>query len=179
MLSNDQLLDEIVEQFGIEVSASAKVEKTSKKTIKNIRLTDQKTAWVILGWQTNGITVENLKEYATLNVINTILGSGMSSRLFVNLREAEGLAYQLGSSYSPNMLASSFIIYIGTNPSTMQHSIDKALIEIKKFKTESPYSSKQTQKFKHKEICKTYTYIPHRYSCRKSRPNAERTAYNG
>ena len=32
MLSNDQLLDEIVEQFGIEVSASAKVEKTSKKT---------------------------------------------------------------------------------------------------------------------------------------------------
>ena len=35
ILSNDQLLDEIVEQFGIEVSASAKVEKTSKKTIKN------------------------------------------------------------------------------------------------------------------------------------------------
>lgn len=35
MLSNDQLLDEIVEQFGIEVSASAKVEKTSKKTTKN------------------------------------------------------------------------------------------------------------------------------------------------
>ena len=35
MLNNDQLLDEIVEQFGIEVSASAKVEKTSKKTTKN------------------------------------------------------------------------------------------------------------------------------------------------
>lgn len=32
MLSNDQLLDEIVEQFGIEVSTSAKVEKTTKKT---------------------------------------------------------------------------------------------------------------------------------------------------
>lgn len=123
------------------------IPKITKKTIKDIRLTDQKTAWVILGWQTNGITVENLKEYATLNVINTILGSGMSSRLFVNLREAEGLAYQLGSSYSPNMLASSFIIYIGTNPSTMQHSIDKALIEIKKFKTEF-VSDKELQEAK-------------------------------
>ena len=69
-------------------------EVTSKESIVK-KLPQQQTAWLILGWQTGKIS--DLKEYATLNVINTLLGSGMSSRLFVNLREQEGLAYQLGS----------------------------------------------------------------------------------
>ena len=100
--------------------------------VKNLH--NQQTAWLMLGWQTGG--VDNLKEYATLNVINTILGSGMSSRLFVNLREQEGLAYQLGSSFSPNMLSGSFIVYVGTNPATLEHSKQKALNEVFKFKTQ-------------------------------------------
>lgn len=111
-----------------------KIPKLTKKQISNIKLPNQKTAWLILGWQTEGIL--NLKEYATLNVINTILGSGMSSRLFINLREQEGLAYQLGSSYSPNVLAGSFIVYVGTNPASLEHSKDKALHEVNRFKTE-------------------------------------------
>ncbi|MCD8377199.1 MAG: insulinase family protein [Candidatus Gastranaerophilales bacterium] len=97
-------------------------------------LPEQQTAWLILGWQTDGIC--NLKEYATLNIINTILGSGMSSRLFVNLREQEGLAYQLGSNFSPHMLSGAFIVYIGTNPATLEHSKQKALDEVYKFKTQ-------------------------------------------
>lgn len=103
-----------------------------KNAIK--KLNNQKTAWLMLGWQTGKLT--DIKEYAALNIINTILGSGMSSRLFVNLREQEGLAYQLGSSYSPNMLSGSFIIYVGTNPATLEHSKNKALAEINKLKTQ-------------------------------------------
>ncbi|MCR5265393.1 MAG: insulinase family protein [Cyanobacteria bacterium RUI128] len=121
------------------------IPKITSKQIKNVQLNNQQTAWVIMGWQTAGLS--NLKEYATLNVINTILGSGMSSRLFVNLREQEGLAYQLGSSYSPNMLASSFIVYIGTNPATMEHSKNKALNEVYRFKTQF-VSDKELQEAK-------------------------------
>lgn len=110
------------------------VNKINSKTVVEKKLNNQKTAWLILGWQTEGLS--NLKDYATLNIINTILGSGMSSRLFVNLREAEGLAYQLGSSYSPNMLSGSFIVYIGTNPDSLEHSRQKALVEVSRFKTE-------------------------------------------
>ena len=121
------------------------IPKVASKQIKDVRLNNQQTAWVIIGWQTAGIS--DLKEYATLNIINTILGSGMSSRLFVNLREHEGLAYQLGSSYSPNMLASSFIVYIGTNPATMEHSKNKALQEVYRFKTQF-VSDKELQEAK-------------------------------
>lgn len=108
-------------------------EVTSKESIVK-KLPQQQTAWLILGWQTGKIS--DLKEYATLNVINTLLGSGMSSRLFVNLREQEGLAYQLGSNYSPNMLAGAFIVYVGTNPATLEHSKSKVLVEINKLKTQ-------------------------------------------
>lgn len=98
------------------------------------KLNNQQTAWLMLGWRTGEL--KDLKEFATLNIINTILGSGMSSRLFVNLREQEGLAYQLGSSYSPNMLTGTFLIYVGTNPATLEHSKTKALAEINKLKTQ-------------------------------------------
>lgn len=92
------------------------------------------TAWILLGWQTDGVLSE--KDYATLQVIDSILGTGMSSRLFRELREQEGLAYQLGTGYSPNVLRGSFMMYIGTNPATLEKSKQGLFSEIEKLKTE-------------------------------------------
>jgi len=92
------------------------------------------TAWILLGWQVDGIS--NAKDFATLQVIDSLLGSGMSSRLFKDLREQEGLAYQLGSGYSPNVLRGSFMLYIGTNPATLEKAKSGLFEEIKKLKTE-------------------------------------------
>ena len=88
----------------------------------------------MLGWQTNGVL--NEKDYATLQVIDSLLGSGMSSRLFKDLREQEGLAYQLGSGYSPNVLRGSFLLYIGTNPQTLDKAKSGLFAEITRLKTE-------------------------------------------
>ena len=92
------------------------------------------TAWIMLGWQTEGVM--NEKDYATLQVIDSLLGSGMSSRLFIDLRERQGLAYQLGSGYSPHALRGSFVLYIGTNPSTLEKSKQGLFDEINRLKTE-------------------------------------------
>lgn len=148
--NKDELMNKIGKMFNSEDNSSFDyskivIPKIMKKQVKEVKLDNQKTAWVILGWQTEGIN--NLKEYATLQVINTILGSGMSSRLFVNLREAEGLAYQLGSNYSPNVASGAFIVYIGTNPNSMEHSKNKALAEVRRFKTEF-VSDKELQEAK-------------------------------
>ena len=103
--------------------------KKISKTIKDLQ-----TAWLFMGWQTAG--VQDKKDFVTLKVINTMMGSGMSSRLFKNLREADGLAYQLGTSYSPKMLGGIFMGYIGTNPATLEKSRDMILEEINKLKSE-------------------------------------------
>ena len=103
--------------------------KTEIKTIKDLQ-----TAWLFMGWQTCGVS--DKKDFATLKVINTMLGSGLSSRMYRNLREQDGLAYQLGSSYAPKALGGSFITYIGTNPDTLNYSKDKIKQEINKLKME-------------------------------------------
>ena len=110
------------------------IPKITSHSQKIQKIDNQQTAWVILGWQTDGIN--NTKDYATLEVINTILGSGMSSRLFRSVREQEGLAYQVGTSFKPNILAGAFNVYVGTNPNTLEKAKSKMLNEINKLKTQ-------------------------------------------
>lgn len=105
--------------------------ETSKTLIKKV---DTNTDWIFLAWQTAGL--ENKKDYATLQVIDSLLGTGMSSRLFKNLRDQEGLAYQLGSGYSANILRGAFVVYIGTNPETYDKALQGLFREINKLKTE-------------------------------------------
>ena len=113
--------------------------KYSIPTVKSRRisqLTDKttETDWIFLGWQTDGLS--NAKDYAALQVIDSLLGTGMSSRLFINLREKEGLAYQLGTTYSPNMLRGKFVAYIGTNPKNLTYAQKKLFDEINRLKYE-------------------------------------------
>lgn len=107
------------------------------------------TDWIFLAWQTEGL--KNLKDYATLQVIDSMLGSGMSSRLFKNLRDQEGLAYQLGSSFNPNMLRGSFVVYIGTNPQNLEKAKTKLFEEINRLKKEY-VGTKELQEAKDKLI---------------------------
>ncbi len=112
---------------------SEKITKTTAPRTNTIKM-DTETAWIMLGWQVDGVL--NEKDFATLQVIDSLLGSGMSSRLFIDLREQQGLAYQLGSGYSPNVLRGSFMLYIGTNPATLDKAKAGLFEEIKKLKTE-------------------------------------------
>ncbi len=108
---------------------------------------DLKTDWIIMGWQTSGVL--NEKEYATLEVIDSLLGSGMSSRLFKNIRDRDGLAYQLGSQYAPNVLKGAFIVYIGTNPENLDYATKRLQEEVFRLKKEF-VSSKELQEAKDK-----------------------------
>lgn len=108
----------------------------SRNQVKVVKedIKDLQTSWVILGWQTDGNT--NLKDFATLQVIDSFMGTGMSSRLFRHLREQMGLAYQIGTGFSPNVLKGAFTMYIGTNPVTATLSKEKMLKEVEILKKE-------------------------------------------
>ena len=114
--------------------ANYSVTKLSSPKIISQKIRDLEAAWLFIGWQ--AASVQDKKDFVTLKVINTILGSGMSSRLYRNLRESDGLAYQLGSSYSPKMLGGIFMTYIGTNPQTLEYSREKILAEVNRLKSE-------------------------------------------
>lgn len=113
---------------------NSKVPSISAPTTIVQNMPSTETAWIILGWQTAG--TDNKKDFATLQVIDSLLGSGMSSRLFKDLREKQGLAYQLGSGYSAHALRGSFMLYIGTKTSTLEQAKEGLFAEIKRLKTE-------------------------------------------
>jgi zinc protease len=69
--------------------------------------------WLAQGWLVPAIQEQ---DYVPLKVLNSLVGTGMSSRLFVGLREKQGLAYVVGSMYPSRSRTSRFVIYIGTDP---------------------------------------------------------------
>lgn len=118
-----------------------------KSEIKS--MPETKTDWIFMAWQVSGL--KNKKDYATLQVIDSMLGTGMSSRLFKNIRDQEGLAYQLGSAYGPNMMGGAFVVYIGTNPKNLDKAQKKLLEEVFRLKKEF-VGTKELQEAKDKLI---------------------------
>ncbi len=72
---------------------------------------------IMLGYLTTSI--QNA-DYPTLKLINTYLGNGLSSRLFVELREKQGLAYDVSSFFPTRVETSHFISYMGTAPENVE-----------------------------------------------------------
>ena len=93
---------------------------------------DANQAQILQGWMVPAIGEE---DYPALMLLNIILGaSGLSSRLFRELREKKGLAYTVRTSYDIHLKSAVFSIYIGTEPSNIKTSIDGFKEEIKKIK---------------------------------------------
>jgi predicted Zn-dependent peptidase len=70
----------------------------------------------------------------TLDLLNTVLGGGMSSRLFMEIRERRGLAYDIHS-YTEHFLDSgSFGIYAGVDPAKTETALAAILEELSKIR---------------------------------------------
>jgi predicted Zn-dependent peptidase len=87
-------------------------------------------------------------DYAPLVVLNTILGgAGLSSRLFVELRDKQGLAYNVRSSYEAYKYRGMFYLYIGTEPSNKEKCLNGFLEECGKL-MDIPVSQKELDESK-------------------------------
>ena len=112
---------------------------------------DANQAQILQGWRVGSI---DDKEYPVLMLLNIILGaSGLSSRLFLELREKKGLAYTVRTSYETHLKSAVFSIYIGTEPVNINTSIEGFKEEIEKIKT-IPVSEEELQSAKNNLIGK-------------------------
>ena len=105
---------------------------TEKREIINTK-PDLNQAHIIKGWQ-----VETLGEndFEPLVLLNVILGaSGLSSRLFLELRDKKGLAYVVRSTYETFKTTGNFMIYIATEPNNIEVSLKGFDEEIEKIKS--------------------------------------------
>src|SRR6266536_168167 len=69
-------------------------------------------------------------------VLNTLLGGGMSSRLFQNIRERQGLAYAVFSELNPYRDTGCLSIYAGTSAEAAGKVVESILKEFRQLKQE-------------------------------------------
>ena len=69
-----------------------------------------------------------------LDLLNTVLGGGMSSRLFTEIREHKGLAYDIHSYVEHFLNSGSFITYAGVDPAKVEAAIEAILGELSKLR---------------------------------------------
>lgn len=90
------------------------------------------------------------KDFVTLKVINALLGGRMTSRLFVELREKLGLAYEVGAFYPSRRNESFFAVFIG---------LDKKNIDLTLKRIDEIMKDFCANKVDEQELKDTKTYI--------------------
>jgi predicted Zn-dependent peptidase len=100
-----------------------------------LKTKDTEQAYVVLG--TQGLSVCDERRYA-LSVLDTIVGGGMSSRLFQEVREKRGLAYSVYSFQQGYRDAGLFGVSAGTSPQSVQECVDVIVDELARMAETGP-----------------------------------------
>jgi predicted Zn-dependent peptidase len=135
-LQHDQFVDAVVGKFSSLAGgatlhelpapdATARVVMRNKKSLEQVQ--------ICLGVPAPPITDES--RYTTL-ILNTVLGGGMSSRLFQTIREDRGMVYSIYSDLSPYRDTGTLCVYAGTSAGKAIEVVDLILAEFHKLKQE-------------------------------------------
>jgi len=146
-LEHDQFVDAIAQKFtpllpgepafeSQTPQASARILLQNKKALEQVQL--------CLGVPAPPITDDN--RFATL-ILNTVLGGGMSSRLFQTIREERGLAYAIYSDLSPYSDTGSLCVYAGTSAGKALEVVELVMAEFHNLK-ENPLPEEELRRGK-------------------------------
>lgn len=70
-------------------------------------------------------------------ILNTVLGGGMSSRLFQNIRERQGLAYSIYSDLNPYRDTGCLAVYAGTSLASAARVVQSVVSEFRNLKNQA------------------------------------------
>ena len=134
-LQHQEVVDWIEKTFG-QISKSDKVrERIRPNSISATNIWKRELEQVHFCLGTKGLQYNHSLRFASY-VLNTILGGGMSSRLFQEIRENRGLAYSVYS-YLPTYIDTGLVVvYAGTNEGSFQEVIELILKEFVRLKKE-------------------------------------------
>lgn len=117
-------------EFGdLKPKVSARISMRNKKSLEQVQ--------VCIGVPSYSISHEN--RYSSF-VLNTLLGGGMSSRLFQRVREKEGLVYSIFSELNPFRDTGCLAVYAGTSRESVNKVVQSVLKEFRDLK-EIPVSN--------------------------------------
>jgi predicted Zn-dependent peptidase len=133
-LDHDRFIEAVTTKFANLAGGETLHELSAPKASARILLRHKKAleqVQICMGVPAPPTTDEN--RYATL-VLNTVLGGGMSSRLFQTIREERGMVYSIYSDLSTYRDTGSLCVYAGTSVGKGLEVVDLILAEFRKLK---------------------------------------------
>jgi zinc protease len=100
---------------------TAQTLQPAKTGVHEVTLPTVAATRLIQGYQLPGIASP---DYPVAKVLAAILGNGLSSRLFTELREKQSLAYEIYAAVQPGLQASTLTLVAGTDPKN-QAAVEK------------------------------------------------------
>jgi predicted Zn-dependent peptidase len=146
-LEHDQFVDAVSQKFSALKLGKASPEELAPEASARIVLKNKKAleqVQICMGVPAPAITDDN--RYVTL-ILNTVLGGGMSSRLFQTIREERGMVYSIYSDLNPYRDTGTLCIYAGTSVGNALEVVDLILLELRKLK-ESPLGDEELTRAK-------------------------------
>jgi len=141
-VSHERVMGLVQREFGALPPAGALEENCAPSTKAPIQLeTKRDLEQVHLCIGVPALPLAHKDRFAAA-VLNNMLGGGMSSRLFQNIREKQGLAYAVFSELTPYSDAGMFTVYAGTAKETVGQVIDLTIAEFRAMK-ESPVTAEE------------------------------------
>jgi predicted Zn-dependent peptidase len=146
-LEHDEFVAEVVGKFsnlagGATLSEMPAPAPTARIVMRNKKSLEQ--VQICLGVAAPPITDDN--RYATL-ILNTVLGGGMSSRLFQTIREERGMVYSIYSDLSPYRDTGTLCVYAGTSAGKALEVVELIMAELRKLK-EAPLTEEELKRAK-------------------------------
>ena len=135
-LNHDNFVDLVAKHFENMKPASNGFHSSPPKIVPKIILRNKKSleqVQICVGVPSYPITHE--KRHSSY-ILNTLLGGGMSSRLFQNIRERQGLAYAIYSDLNPYRDTGCLSIYAGTSRESAAKVVESIVLEFRKLKSE-------------------------------------------
>jgi predicted Zn-dependent peptidase len=135
-LDHDHFVELVTKKFESMKPMSNGFHSAAPKTVARITLRNKKAleqVQLCVGVPAHPIAHE--KRHAGY-VLNTLLGGGMSSRLFQNIRERQGLAYSIYSDLNPYRDTGCMAIYAGTSLASAAKVVQSVVSEFRKLKNE-------------------------------------------
>src|SRR6202166_1844976 len=134
-LDHDQFVDLVVKHFEHLEPAKNGFHSAAPKIVPRIVLRNKKALeQVQLCIGVPAYPIAHEKRYAGY-ILNSLLGGGMSSRLFQNIRERQGLAYSIYSDLNPYRDTGSMCVYAGTSRESAIKVVESVIAEFRNLKT--------------------------------------------
>jgi predicted Zn-dependent peptidase len=141
-ITHDQVLALVQKEFGRLKPAGIPEEEPAPSTGAPINLeTKRDLEQVHLCVGVPSLPLAHQRRFGVA-VLNNLLGGGMSSRLFQNIREKQGLAYAVFSELTPYSDAGMLTVYAGTAKETVGKVLDMTIAEFRAMK-ESPVAEEE------------------------------------